>query len=134
MERPYLFDGLWQTCGQNQRLAGDKDSLPGCRSGGVQGVLCQFEEEGASPILSGGVYVGFAGQFYFSMSKVEGPMRKTLFKFHIRHLAVFINSIFAIKELGISGLLSQCGIRKNSRRQKDEASSEKRTVSFGIFD
>ena len=42
------------------------------------------------------------------------------------------NFISAIKELGISGLLGQRGIRKNSHRQKDEASSEKRTA-FEIF-
>ena len=46
--------------------------------------------------------------------------------------AVNTNFISAIKELGISGLLGQCGIRKNSRRQKGEASSEKRTA-FEIF-
>ena len=46
--------------------------------------------------------------------------------------AVNTNFISAIKELGISSLLAQCGIRKNSRRQKGEASSEKRTA-FEIF-
>lgn len=46
--------------------------------------------------------------------------------------AVNTNFISAIKELRISGLLGQCGIRKDSRKQKGEASSEKRTA-FEIF-
>ncbi len=46
--------------------------------------------------------------------------------------AVNTNFISAIKELGISSLLGQCGIRKASRKQKGEASGEKRTA-FEIF-
>lgn len=46
--------------------------------------------------------------------------------------AVNTNFISAIKELGINSLLKQCGIRKDSRRQKGESSSEKRTA-FEIF-
>lgn len=46
--------------------------------------------------------------------------------------AVNTNFISAIKELGISSLLKQCGIRKTSRRQKSESSDEKRTA-FEIF-
>lgn len=40
--------------------------------------------------------------------------------------------IDAIKELDISGLLSRCGIRKDSRKLKGEFSNEKRTA-FEIF-
>lgn len=46
--------------------------------------------------------------------------------------AVNTDFISAIKELGISSLLRQCGIRKDSRRQEGEASGEKRTA-FEIF-
>ena len=46
--------------------------------------------------------------------------------------AVSTNFIPAIKELGISSLLGQCGIRKDSLRQKGESSGEKRTA-FEIF-
>lgn len=46
--------------------------------------------------------------------------------------AVNTNFISAIKELGIGSLLGQCGIRKASRKQKGEASDEKRTA-FEIF-
>lgn len=46
--------------------------------------------------------------------------------------AISTNFISAIKELGISSLLHQCGIRKDSRRQKGETSKEKRTA-FEIF-
>ena len=40
--------------------------------------------------------------------------------------------IAAIKELDISGILSRCGIRKDSRKLKGESSDEKRTA-FEIF-
>ena len=43
--------------------------------------------------------------------------------------AVNTNFISAIKELKISSLLNQCGLRKTTRTQKDETSSEKRTAS-----
>ena len=43
-----------------------------------------------------------------------------------------VSFIAAIKELDISGILSRCGIRKDSRKLKDESSDEKRTA-FEIF-
>lgn len=46
--------------------------------------------------------------------------------------AVNANFISAIKELKISSLLHQCGIRKTTRKQRGEASGEKRTA-FEIF-
>lgn len=46
--------------------------------------------------------------------------------------AVNTNFISAIKELRISNLLHQCGIRKTTRTQKGEVSGEKRTA-FEIF-
>ncbi len=46
--------------------------------------------------------------------------------------AVNTNFISAIKELKISSLLHQCGIRKTTRMQKGEASGEKRSA-FEIF-
>ena len=43
-----------------------------------------------------------------------------------------VSFIAAIKELDISGILSRCGIRKDSRKLKGESSDEKRTP-FEIF-
>ena len=43
-----------------------------------------------------------------------------------------VSFIAAIKELDISGILSRCGIRKDSRKLKGESSDEKRTA-FEIF-
>ena len=43
-----------------------------------------------------------------------------------------ISFIASIKELGISRLLSQCGVRKDSRKIKGEVSNDKRTA-FEIF-
>jgi len=43
-----------------------------------------------------------------------------------------INFIASIKKLGISKLLGKCGIRKDSRMQQGEQSSEKRSA-FEIF-
>ena len=43
-----------------------------------------------------------------------------------------LSFIQVIKELNVSGLLSQCGIRKENRTLSDESSGEKRTA-FEIF-
>lgn len=48
------------------------------------------------------------------------------------HFELNISFIAAIKELNISSLLSQCGIRKDSRKIKGELSDNKRTA-FEIF-
>ena len=43
-----------------------------------------------------------------------------------------VSFISAIKELDISGILSRCGIRKDSRERKGESSDEKR-AAFEVF-
>ena len=48
------------------------------------------------------------------------------------HSELNISFIAAIKELNISSLLSQCGIRKDNRKIKGELSDNKRTA-FEIF-